>query len=313
MNETIEVVAKDVAQAVELGLTRLRATIDQVEVQVLSHGGFFKSAKILIAKGKVTPLNEQKKDEKLSVQQKQSHNNNQQKPVAHNNDRQKNVSHNEKQNVAGVESLSRPHNKHEQRHENRLNNKHEQRQDNRQPHNKNESQNKPHQQNQPIKQTHQQNQQPQNQKQKPKATPEHAKKVSDYVKGLISKMGIEGEVEFKIAEDVEIEIKTQDASAIGYKGETLGALELLANAFSGDDASVVLDTLGYRQKRINILKSVADKTVEKALRIGKKVFLEPMDNRERKIIHTHLENHPKVISKSEGNDNNRRVVVIPKK
>jgi len=331
MNETIEVSAKDVAQAIELGLARLSTTIDQVEVKVLSHGGFFKSAKILIAKGKIADpktmsvnvhgRSQDNKEQGKSAgteffrsqtnisstsqpqKQNQTHGwqnathsaNTQQRPQHQQkvgtdaNDR----SNNQQQKPAGA-SFANPKNN-VAAVSGRL-------QTNNPAITPNPKPTSVHQQNQPLIP-----------KQKPVATLENAKKIADYIQGIITKMGIIGEVIFKLSEDVELEIKSQDAMAIGYKGETLASLELLANAFAGDGASVVIDALGYRQKRIEILKSVADKTAEKAIRIGKKVFLEPMDNRERKIIHTHLENNPKVISKSEGNEGNRRVVVFPKK
>ncbi|MCL2861703.1 MAG: hypothetical protein FWE22_04760 [Firmicutes bacterium] len=333
MNETIEVVAKDVAQAIELGMARLSANISEVEVKVLSHGGFFKSAKILIAKGKITDPGEQIKTagttsshpQTKNKEQKPAATNVQQKPAGTVMDRpnNKNEQHPQQKHAGAVSD--RPNNKPEQRSEPRQGQKPTGADALVRANNRPEPRTQQHQSQKqspitPHSAPHTPHSNPQlsttnnhSPKQKPKASPEQAKKVADYIQGLITKMGIEGEVAFEIREDVEIEIKTQDASAIGYKGETLGALELLANAFSGDDASVIIDSLGYRQKRINILKSVADKTAEKALRIGKKVFLEPMDNRERKIIHAYLENHPRVISKSEGNDANRRVVIIPKK
>lgn len=49
------------------------------------------------------------------------------------------------------------------------------------------------------------------------------------------------------------------------------------------------------------------------MRTGRKVVLEPMNNTHRKIIHATLSDNDKVITKSEGREPNRKVVIIPKR
>jgi spoIIIJ-associated protein len=51
---------------------------------------------------------------------------------------------------------------------------------------------------------------------------------------------------------------------------------------------------------------------ERAVSSGKKVVLEAMPAHERRIIHIALRDHPAVITKSVGSDDNRKVTIIPK-
>lgn len=50
----------------------------------------------------------------------------------------------------------------------------------------------------------------------------------------------------------------------------------------------------------------------RAVKTGRRVVLEPMNPYERRVLHTALQNHPAVTTHSEGEEPNRRVVIMLK-
>ena len=60
------------------------------------------------------------------------------------------------------------------------------------------------------------------------------------------------------------------------------------------------------------MNRVENKLAAKAVRLGKRVRLEPMNPYERRIIHSALVDNPDVTTKSEGKEPARFVVIIPK-
>ena len=73
---------------------------------------------------------------------------------------------------------------------------------------------------------------------------------------------------------------------------------------------VTLDTENYRAKREDSLRRLAQRMANRAQKTGRKVVLEPMNPYERRVLHTALQNHPAVTTHSEGEEPNRRVVIM---
>lgn len=103
---------------------------------------------------------------------------------------------------------------------------------------------------------------------------------------------------------------------IGKRGNTLDSLQyLLSLAVNKDRDSylkVILDSEGYRGKREETLKKLANKMADKALYSKRPVKLEPMNPYERRIIHSALQNVNGVTTYSEGTEPYRRVVIVSK-
>ena len=75
---------------------------------------------------------------------------------------------------------------------------------------------------------------------------------------------------------------------------------------------MTLDTENYRAKREDSLRRLAQRMANRAQKTGRRVVLEPMNPYERRVLHTALQNHPAVTTHSEGEEPNRRVVIMLK-
>lgn len=104
---------------------------------------------------------------------------------------------------------------------------------------------------------------------------------------------------------------------IGYRGETLYALQNVLSAIAGkgieNRVRVILDIEGYKAKREKTLEDLAEKVAKTVIKTRKPIKLEPMQAYERKIIHSKLQQNSKIDTTSVGEEPNRRIVVSLKK
>lgn len=137
----------------------------------------------------------------------------------------------------------------------------------------------------------------------------------DFIKEVTEKMGLDLTVTGKTGHDtIYISINGKDAGAvIGKRGQTLDAIQYLASLVVNRDEEkyirVIVDAENYRNKRGQTLEQLAEKLARKVVRNKKSVRLEPMNPYERKVIHATLQGHPKVTTKSMGDEPRRRVVI----
>lgn len=136
-----------------------------------------------------------------------------------------------------------------------------------------------------------------------------------FLKDVTEKMGINLEfTPYKAKEYIFIEISGKDTGTIiGKRGQTLDAIQYLTNLVlnknEGEYQRVILDAENYRSKREQTLEQLAYRLAKKAVKTRRSQKLEPMNPYERKVIHTALQNDPKVRTRSEGQDPYRRVIV----
>jgi spoIIIJ-associated protein len=74
-----------------------------------------------------------------------------------------------------------------------------------------------------------------------------------------------------------------------------------------------IDTETYRERRETSLISLAQKLAEKAKRIQRPITLNHMNAHNRRIIHLTLKNDAEVTTKSRGEGEFRKIVIIPVK
>ena len=139
----------------------------------------------------------------------------------------------------------------------------------------------------------------------------------DFLTEVTEKMGAPAKVEAKMGDEaMNVELSGENMGMlIGHHGDTLDALQyltsLVVNRGAEEYTRVVLDTEGYRDKRAKALAQLAERTAARAIRTGR-VALEPMNPYERRILHTTLQDHPRVTTYSEGEEPYRRVIVVRK-
>ncbi len=143
----------------------------------------------------------------------------------------------------------------------------------------------------------------------------------EFVRKIVSDMGLELTVGKKEGTNGDMVITVDGSGAgalIGHHGETLDALQYLANLAANkkvkgekrDYIKITLDAEGYRAKREEALRAVARRTAAKVLKYKKSVMLEPMNPYERRIIHSEVQEIAGVSTNSIGSENNRRVVMF---
>ena len=132
-----------------------------------------------------------------------------------------------------------------------------------------------------------------------------------------------------LPEDTKYEITTEESGLkvsltndnlgylIGYRGETLYALQNIMTAIAGkgieQKVRVILDIEGYKAKREKTLEDLAEKVAKTVIRTKKPIKLEPMQAYERKIIHSKLQQNSRVETTSVGEEPHRRIIVSLKK
>ena len=145
--------------------------------------------------------------------------------------------------------------------------------------------------------------------------------VAELLDYFLSSMGVVAEtfVRDELEEgSLVFEIEGEDAGLlIGRRGETLQALQFLVrmivNRQLGRKAFVIIDVEDYRRRRSEMLGRLARRTAGGVASSGRASALEPMSPGERRIVHMSLANHPEVRTESEGEGNDRHVVVIPRR
>ena len=141
--------------------------------------------------------------------------------------------------------------------------------------------------------------------------------VVEFLQNVLARMGLDCGVEATESEDtLFLNITGKDASgAIGYRGETLDALQYLCslvhNGRIDGHKRVTLDAENYRSKREKSLQRLAGNLEQKVKRTGEQASLEPMNPYERRVIHTTLQGSKYVTTQSEGEGLSRHVVITP--
>ncbi len=114
-------------------------------------------------------------------------------------------------------------------------------------------------------------------------------------------------------------IKTADSSLlIGREGANIGAIDHLVKMLLRKEEElnipvIIIDINNYRRVKIDRLRQVAKTAALRVSWQGKSEKLNSMSALERRIVHMELSNSLLVETKSEGEEPNRAVVIIPLK
>jgi spoIIIJ-associated protein len=115
-------------------------------------------------------------------------------------------------------------------------------------------------------------------------------------------------------DEIAVEIFGGDpGKIIGRGGRTLTALEYIANAVlnrGGEQkARINIDVGGYKVRRDERLRNTARKAAGRVRDTGQPLALEVMTASERRIVHMTLADDPSIVTESEGEGRERRVVL----
>jgi spoIIIJ-associated protein len=116
--------------------------------------------------------------------------------------------------------------------------------------------------------------------------------------------------------EIVVEVTGRDSGRIiGKKGQVLAALQFLThrviNRPGQDRRHVLVDADGYRLRREASLATMAKRLGKQAIDDGKIITFEPMNPRDRRVVHLALAKFEGVITKSDGEGDARRVQIIP--
>jgi spoIIIJ-associated protein len=151
---------------------------------------------------------------------------------------------------------------------------------------------------------------------------ERAKLALKFIQDVIREMEMECRVHLRrpqegnAEDEINIEISGRDAGRIiGKKGQVLQALQFLAHRIINrpgvERRHILVDAEGYRSRRDNSLASMARKLGRQAVEEGKIITFEPMNPRDRRVVHLALAKFEGVITRSDGEGDDRRVQIIP--
>jgi spoIIIJ-associated protein len=140
--------------------------------------------------------------------------------------------------------------------------------------------------------------------------------AADYLERLLDIVDFDGDIDLDVENDravVAIVGSGLDA-LIGSHGETLDALQELTRLAvaqkTGTRSRLMLDVSGHRQARRNELSALATDTAGRVKESGESARLAPMNPFERKVVHDAVSAIDGVRSESEGEEPNRRVVIL---
>ena len=139
-----------------------------------------------------------------------------------------------------------------------------------------------------------------------------------FMDGLVAAFGTTGSSELEV-DGTELDVRVSGESLgllVGPGGRTLNAVQDLARVSAqrrlGDhDTRLRIDVAGYRERRSEALQRFAADVAAAVRESGDARALEPMTSADRKVIHDALNEEDGVSSRSEGDDPNRRIVVVP--
>jgi spoIIIJ-associated protein len=144
--------------------------------------------------------------------------------------------------------------------------------------------------------------------------------AADYLEGLLDIADLDGDIDMDVeGERAAVSIVGDTASRelnklVGRDGEVLEALQeltrLAVHRETGERSRLMLDVAGFRARKRTELAKLGASAASEAKETGRPVKLDPMTPFERKVVHDAVA-AAGLRSESEGEEPERRVVVIP--
>lgn len=143
-------------------------------------------------------------------------------------------------------------------------------------------------------------------------------KVSEVLENILGMLALEGSFEVvEGTEEVTVSIDANDPGRlIGFKGETLDALQLLVNQIISKQSAdqfkrVVVDVSGWRKNKEGELENMARAWADEVLDSKQQLELDPMPSWQRRVVHMVISEIEGVQSESIGEGKERHLVIRP--
>lgn len=143
--------------------------------------------------------------------------------------------------------------------------------------------------------------------------------VAEQVRQIIEKLGVSATAEVeKVGSTFLVDISSEDSSLlIGKYGTNLESLQFIlavrAKTLTGEeDFEIFVDVDGFRRQKEEKLKKMAMTLAGDVAASGKPQPLYNLKPSERRVIHMALTDHPQVTTESEGEGEERHLVIKPK-
>jgi len=146
--------------------------------------------------------------------------------------------------------------------------------------------------------------------------------AKEFLAGLLASMNILAEINVKEIDEETVELSinanppTELGVLVGPRGVTLQALQEVTRTVvqaksPGRTDRILVDVAQYRERRVAALGRFAQQVATEVIESGEERALEPMSAADRKAVHDALSENPNVVTRSEGDDPRRFVVVAP--
>lgn len=151
------------------------------------------------------------------------------------------------------------------------------------------------------------------------ATTPAALKARDLLTGMLGRMTFECQINAtETDETIILSIAGDDSGLlIGRRGQNLDALQYILNKSINKSETerkmIVVDSEEYRKRREESLLDMAERIREKVKKTQKPLSLSHMNAHDRRIIHLALQEDDELITKSRGEGEYRKVIVLPAK
>lgn len=144
--------------------------------------------------------------------------------------------------------------------------------------------------------------------------------VAESIRDIIEKLQVPATIEVSRQDNVFfVDIDSEDSSLlIGKHGINLESLQFILavriKTITGeDDFEVYVDVGGWRRKKEEKLKQMALSYAQRVTTENEPQAIYNLASSERRVIHVALADHPAVETVSEGEGENRHIVIRPKK
>lgn len=147
------------------------------------------------------------------------------------------------------------------------------------------------------------------------------KVIKELTEELLGHLLIRGSVEVledKESQGFKIQIESEDSGyLIGYHGKTIEALQLVLSLIVyqklGGWQKIFVNVGNYLEQRQEQLRKLALNIAQKVKFSGEQQVIPNLSAPERRIIHLVLADHPDVLTESEGEGEERKLVIKPKR